>query len=125
MNMQTLHTLFLLLDAAIKLAPWRIVTETLDRIGYDVRESVARSFGVVAMCGFGLCAFPLVSMLTSLLAAIFASVVGKILLTDCLGGAMASHARIGSPPISPMQFGCYLGAMLWGGMWLRSKTRRA
>ena len=40
MNMQNIQILFLLIDSAIKLAPWRIVTETMQRIGYDASESL-------------------------------------------------------------------------------------
>ncbi len=43
MNMQTIQILLLLLDGIVKLAPWRIVMETMDRIGYGAAESpVAR-----------------------------------------------------------------------------------
>ena len=42
MNMQTIQIMILLLDSCIKLAPWRIVTETVDRIGYSASESLAR-----------------------------------------------------------------------------------
>jgi hypothetical protein len=40
MNMQTIQIMILLLDGFIKLAPWRIVTETMDRIA--VRAKVLR-----------------------------------------------------------------------------------
>ena len=35
--------------------------------------------------------------------------------TGYLGGAMASHVRIGSPLLTHILFGLYLGLMLWGG----------
>jgi hypothetical protein len=57
MNMQTIQLLFLLLDSVIKLAPWRMVTETMERIGHGAGESLARSLGVVAVSCAGLCAF--------------------------------------------------------------------
>jgi hypothetical protein len=47
MNMQNIQILFLLVDTVIKLAPWRIVTETMQRIGYDANESLARSLGAI------------------------------------------------------------------------------
>jgi hypothetical protein len=43
MNMQTIQILFLLIDSIIKLAPWRIVTEAMDRIGHGASESLARA----------------------------------------------------------------------------------
>jgi hypothetical protein len=48
MNMQTIQIMILLLDSFIKLAPWRIVTETMDRIGCSASERLARSLVVVA-----------------------------------------------------------------------------
>ena len=66
MNMQTIQILLLLLDGIVKLAPWRIVTETMDRIGYGASESLARSFGAIAVCA-GLCVFPPIPMLGAIL----------------------------------------------------------
>jgi hypothetical protein len=43
-------------------------------------------------------------------------------LTGYLGGAIASHMRIGSPLFSRTLFGLYLGLMVWGGLWLRDKN---
>ena len=43
MNMQTIQFLFLLFDVIIKLASWRMVTETMGRIGYGMSKSLARS----------------------------------------------------------------------------------
>jgi len=48
MNMQTIQIMILSLDSFIKLAPWRIVTETMDRIGCSASESLARSLVVIA-----------------------------------------------------------------------------
>jgi hypothetical protein len=43
MNMQSIQIMILSLDSFIKLAPWRIVTETMGRIGCSAGESLARS----------------------------------------------------------------------------------
>ena len=48
MNMQTIQIMILLIDSFMKLAPWRIVTETMGRIGYSASESLARSLAVIA-----------------------------------------------------------------------------
>ena len=40
---------FLLLDGAIKLVPWPIVTETMDRMGYGSSETLARSLGIITI----------------------------------------------------------------------------
>src|ERR1700720_1049804 len=104
---------FMLFDGAIKLVPWPIVTETMDRIGYGSSETLARSLGVITVVCTVLYAIPPTSIL------------GAILLTGYLGGAMASHLRIGSPLFRHTLFGFYLGLMLWGGLWLRDRSLRA
>jgi hypothetical protein len=103
---------FMLFDGAIKLVPWPIVTETMDRIGYGSSETLARSLGLITIVCTVLYAIPPTS------------IVGAILLTGYLGGAMASHVRIGSPLFSHMLFGFYLGLMVWGGLWLRDRSVR-
>ena len=105
--------LFLLFDGAIKLVPWPVVTEAMDRIGYGSSETLARTLGLITVACTILYAVPPTSIL------------GAILLTGYLGGAMASHLRIGSPLFSHILFGFYLGLMVWGGLWLRDKSLRA
>ena len=105
--------LFLLFDGAIKLVPWPVVTEAMDRIGYGSSENLARSLGAITIACTVLYAIPP------------SSILGAILLTGYLGGAMASHLRIGSPLFSHTLFGFYLGLMLWGGLWLRDRSLRA
>ena len=104
---------FLLFDGAIKLVPWPIVTETMDRIGYGSSETLARSLGIITI------------ICTLLYSVPPTSILGAILLTGYLGGAMASHLRIGSPLFTHILFGFYLGLMLWGGLWLRDGRLRA
>jgi len=105
--------LFMLFDGAIKLVPWPIVTETMDKMGYGSSETLARSLGIISIVCTLLYSFPPTSF------------VGAILLTGYLGGAVASHVRIGSPLFTHILFGIYLGAMVWGGLWLREGTVRA
>ena len=107
-----LVVVFLLFDGAVKLVPWPIVTETMDKIGYGSSESLARTLGVITVACTVLYAIPPTSIL------------GAILLTGYLGGAMASHVRIGSPLFTHTLFGLYLGLMVWGGLWLRDGTLR-
>ena len=52
------------------------------------------------------------------------SVLGAILLTGLLGGAMATHLRVGSPVFSHLLFGLYLGVIAWGGLYLRYEAVR-
>ena len=104
---------FLLFDGAIKLVPWPVVTETMDRMGYGSSEALARSLGLITIVCTALYAVPPTSIL------------GAILLTGYLGGAIASHVRIGSPMFSHILFGFYLGLMVWSGLWLRDRSLRA
>ena len=101
---------FLLFDAAIKLVPLAVVTETMDRMGYGSGENLARSLGLITIVCTVLYSVPPTSIL------------GAILLTGYLGGAIASHVRIGSPLFTHTLFGLYLGLMVWGGLWLRDKN---
>jgi hypothetical protein len=85
----------------------------MDRIGYGSSESLARTLGVITVACTVLYAIPPTS------------IVGAILLTGYLGGAMASHLRIGSPLFTHILFGFYLGLMVWVGLWLRDRNLRA
>jgi hypothetical protein len=53
------------------------------------------------------------------------SLLGAILMTGMLGGAMASHLRAGSPLFSHTLFGVYLGLFMWAALWLRSERLRS
>ena len=53
------------------------------------------------------------------------AVLGAILLTGYLGGAVATHVRVGSPLFSHVLFGVYLGVIAWGGLWFRDPRIRA
>ncbi len=49
------------------------------------------------------------------------SVLGAILLTGYLGGAVATHVRIGDPLFSHTLFPVYFGILAWGGLYLRDR----
>ena len=53
------------------------------------------------------------------------SVLGAILLTGYLGGAVASHVRVGDPWFSHALFPVYVGLLIWGGLYLRDQRLRA
>ena len=109
--LSTLVILFMLMDATMKLLRLPIVLETTAQLGWPVESAVP--LGIVLLVCTALYAFPRTSVL------------GAILLTAYLGGAVATHARIGSPIFSHMLFGVYLGLMLWGGLYLRDERLRA
>lgn len=69
--------------------------------------------GVIELAGLVLFVIPRTSLL------------GTILMTGLLGGAIASHLRAGSPMFSHTLFGVYLGLFMWIALWLRSERLRA
>ncbi len=96
--------LFLLADGAMKLVPLAIVTETMGQLGYPPTAELARTLGILTILCTLLYAWPPTAVL------------GAILLTGYMGGAMATHLRAGSPLFSHLLFGLYLGLMIWGGL---------
>jgi hypothetical protein len=53
------------------------------------------------------------------------SLLGAILMTGLLGGAIATNLRVENPLFSHTLFGIYLGLFMWGGLWLRDASLRA
>jgi len=93
--------------------PLAVVVETAAQLGYPTSETLARGLGVLGLVYTALYAIPRTSVL------------GAILLTGYLGGTVSTHLRVGSPILSHMLFGVYLGIMLWGGLYLRDDRVRA
>ena len=109
--LSTLVVLFLLMDASMKLAVLPVVVETGEQLGWA--GDAARPLGVTLLVCTLLYIYP------------GTAVLGAVLLTAYLGGAVATHARIGSPIFSHMLFGVYLGVTPWGGLYLRDDRLRA
>lgn len=105
--------LFLTLDAAMKIAALPIVAETAPTIGWTGDPGFWQRMGLLLLAITALYAWPRTAVL------------GAILLTGYLGGAVATHLRVGDPPFSHVLFGVYLGIALWGGLWLRDSRLRA
>lgn len=103
---------FLTMDGAIKLVPIQPVTDSLRELGYPTSDSFARFLGVLTLFCTALYSWPRTSIL------------GAVLLTGMMGGAIATHLRIGDPLFSHTLFGVYLGLFLWGGLWLRNERLR-
>jgi hypothetical protein len=53
------------------------------------------------------------------------SVLGALALTGYLGGAIATHVRVGSPLLTHTLFPIYVALMVWGGLYLRERRLRA
>lgn len=105
-----LVVVFLLFDGVIKLIPLDVVIETSRQLG--IPTNLAFTLGVLTLLGTLLYAYPKTSVL------------GAILLTGYLGGAIYVHVRAGSPLFSHTLFGVYLGILLWGGLYLRDERVR-
>ena len=100
--MSGLPALFLVVDGGMKLFKPVVVVEATKQLGYP--ES--------AIVGIGMAL--LVSTLLYLIPR--TAILGAVLLTGYLGGAVATHVRVGNPVfVLPVIF----GALLWGSLWLR------
>jgi hypothetical protein len=111
--MSGLVVFFLLVDAGYKLvrplpAP---AVEAFGKLGYPVE--FAGGIGVLLLACVAVYLIPRTSVL------------GAILLTGYLGGAVASHVRVGDPWFSHALFPVYVGLLIWGGLYLRDEKLRA
>ena len=66
----------------------------------------------------------ILALCTTLYAIPRTAVLGAVLLTAYLGGAVATHLSAGSPMLSNTLFGVYVGLAVWGGLWLRDSRVR-
>jgi hypothetical protein len=105
-----LVTAFLLFDAVIKVLRLPFAVEATTQLGYPA--SSVLTIGVVELVCLVLYVIPRTSVL------------GAILLTGHLGGAVATHLRIGSPLLGYTLFPLYVAALLWGGLYLRNERLR-
>jgi DoxX-like family len=108
--MSYLVVLLLAMDGVMKLIkPAPVVQGTLE-LGYP--DTVIFGLGVVLLASVLLYAFPRSAFL------------GAILLTGYLGGAVATHVRVGNPLFSHVLFPVYVGILIWGGLVLRNERVR-
>ena len=110
--MSAVVVLFLFMDAGMKLAAVQPVLEAGQQIGFP-GAAMARKLGAILL----ICTLLYVWPRTSLL--------GAILVTGFLGGAVATHVRLGNPLLSHVLFGVYVGVLMWGGLLLREPRLRA
>jgi hypothetical protein len=102
---------FLTFDAALKLLLVAPAVKGTEELGWPV--SVIQPLGVIqALC---------------LLAYLWprSAVIGAVLWTGYLGGAIATHVRVGNPLLSHVLFPVYVAVLLWGGLYLRDLRVRA
>jgi hypothetical protein len=96
---------------APKLLGANVATDTLEALGW--RRDAALRIGLVELGCLLLYLWPRTSVL------------GAVLGTGLLGGAMATQVRIDAPLVSHALFSLYLGLIMWGGLWLRDPALRA
>jgi hypothetical protein len=103
--------LFLLFDAVIKLIKIPPVVEGFAKLGYPPNLPVP--IGILLLVCVVIYMIPQTSVL------------GAIFLTGYLGGAVATHVRVGDPLFSHVLFPTYVAALIWGGLYLREDRLRA
>ena len=104
-----LASAFFLVDGGMKLFKPPIVVGTTLQLGYP--ESSIIGIGTILILCTLLYLFPRTAVL------------GAVLLTGYLGGAVATHVRVGGP-IANILFPVECGLMVWAGLWLRSSSLR-
>jgi len=104
---------FLLMDAAMKLLAMPFVLQASAGIGFPATAAMARELGVILLACTLLYATPRTALL------------GAVLLTGYLGGAIAAKVRIEAPLFSNILFGVYVALFVWGGLYLREPRLRA
>jgi hypothetical protein len=103
-------SLFLLMDGVMKLFKPEFVVKATTDLGFP--EGVIVGLGIVVLACLALYVIPQTSVL------------GAILLTGYLGGAVAAHVRHDGE-VFPVVFPVIFGAFLWGGLLLRDARLRA
>lgn len=109
--MSAVPVLFLLMDGVMKLVKPEPVLRATVQLGYP--ESVIFGLGIVLLVCVILYVIPRTAVL------------GAILLTGYLGGAVATHVRVGDPLFSHILFPVYVAILVWGGLYLREERLRA
>ena len=102
--LSTLASLFLLFDGIMKLVKPPVVVQSTLQLGYA--ESAILGIGLTLL------------VCTLLYVVPRSSILGAVLLTGYLGGAVASNIRAGMPVFNVV-FPMIMAALLWGGLWFR------
>lgn len=102
--------LFLAFDAAMKLLQVPMAVEGTIQLGYPASSLLV--IGLIQVVCLAVYLVPRTAIL------------GAVLWTGYLGGAIATHLRVGNPLFTHMLFPIYVAALLWGGLWLRDRRLR-
>jgi hypothetical protein len=106
-----LVALFLLVDSVMKVMKAPVAVQGNIQLGYP--ESTVFGIGAVLLVSTLLYVIPRTAIL------------GAILLTGYLGGAIATNVRVGNPLFSYVLFPVYVAVLIWGGLFLRDGQLRA
>jgi hypothetical protein len=109
--MTTVIVLFLLFDGIIHVTKPQPVVDAFAQLGYPLTAS--RGIGIVEL----ICLVMYLAPRTALL--------GAVLLTGLLGGAMSAHVRAASPVFETYVFPVLVGLLIWGALLLREERLRA
>ena len=109
--LSALAILFLSFDTIVKVLRLPVAIEGTTQLGYP--ESTVFVIGVIQLVCLVLYVIPKTS------------VFGAILFTGYLGGAIATHLRIGSPLFTHILFPIYVALLIWGGLYAREPRLRA
>jgi hypothetical protein len=112
-GLTVLVSLFLAMDAGGKLFAPALMIANSPPLGLPTDIGFHRMLGAILAVSLALYLYPRTALL------------GAILVTGFLGGAIATHARVGSPLLSHTLFGLYLGIMLWTALWCRLPALRS
>ncbi len=102
--------LFLLFDATVKVLELPLAVEATTQLGYPA--SVLFALGFVQLACLAVYLVPRTSVL------------GAVLWTGYLGGAVATHVRVGNPAFETL-FPIFVAGFVWGGVWLRDERLRS
>lgn len=109
--MSGLVVAFLLFDIIGKfMKPEVVIETTVNELGYQEHHII--TMGIILL------------FVTVLYVTPATSVLGAVLLTGYLGGAIATHFRIDNPLFSHQLLPIYVGILAWGGLWLRNPGLR-
>jgi hypothetical protein len=106
----TIVVLFMLFDSITKLMMLDAVVRGSAEIGYP--SDVIWIIGLILL----VCTITYIIPRTSIL--------GAVLLTGYLGGAVASNLRIKAPLFSHILAPVYIGVLVWAGLYFRNKQLR-
>jgi hypothetical protein len=103
--------LFLVMDTTFKMVASAMAAEATAQLGYPPHL------------------IPIIGWIEAILLVLYVvprtSVFGALLWTGYLGGAVATHFRIGNPLFTHQLFPIYIATLLWLGLWLRDRRVRA